>query len=437
MRTAALAFLVGVAASAWSGPALAQSADGVVREGEGSRRTQLNARERKPFDHAAWGGLTDWKNGPAPSAATTTGRPVLIVTWTDYIPVSKRALALAVRLAGERAGDGLIVVCAHGKDEWASAQKPEAPKGGTLLLAHDSGGAFRSAILSDNDPDFYVIDRAGQLRFADIVTDSVESAVATVCAETREQAAGLNQRLAHEARVRDTEVKRAEALRAGVDLRSLPEVPFEKPGDGAYESAKWPKLPEDPQQQFQAQGPDDKPQPQKITIPDTGWYPAKPNLEGRVVFMYFWHPDAPQSFRSVNSLDFLQKQQGRDIVVVGVIAPLFDRTNSGTESRLEMDPEKLQKKLEDSARTRKLDHPILLDPQGTLFQATKTYYQSFQQAIPLPWIAIVSTDSYMRWWGPAAMPGATGAFDRVLAVDPGVQARRKAEEEYIKARQGR
>jgi hypothetical protein len=419
-----------------SGTALGQAGDGIVREGESTRRVQLNQRELKPFDHSAWLGLSDWKNGGAMSASAAAGKPVLIVTWTDYIPSSKRGLNLAQSLAEKHAGDGLIVVCAHGKDEWASARKPESPKGGTLLLALDAAGAFRSAIMSDNDPDFYVIDRAGQLRYADIATESVEEAVSRVCKETREEAAGVNDRLAADAAAKAVEIRKAEALRSGVDLTSLPELPFEQPTESAYADAKWPKLPEDPQQPFQAQNPGDKPQPVKITIPDTGWVPAKPNLAGRVVLMYFWHPDAPVTFNDVTRLDFMQKQQGRDIVVVGVISPLFDRNNSG-QNKLEMDPEKLQEKLRSLARTRKLDHAMLIDPQGALFEATMTYYTSFQQAVPLPWIGIVSSDGMMRWWGGARFPGATGAFDRILAVDPGVAARRRVEDAYIKSRQGK
>lgn len=421
-----------------AGVAFADPDDGIVREGEGDRRTRLNARELKPFDAGAWASLSDWKNGEGLSAASTTGKPVLIMTWTDYIPASRKAFALAEKLAGKHAGDGLIVVCAHGPAEWASARKPAPPAGGTLLLAHDAKGEFRAKINADNDPDFYVIDRAGQLRFADIVTESVEGAVAKVCAESRDAAGGVNDRLAQEAKDRDAAIRRAEAMRSGVDLTTLPNLPFEAPPPEAYEAVKWPALPKDPQQAFQASGPDDKPQPQKITIPESGWYPEKPNLDGRVVMFYFWHPDEPLSFKDMHAFDLLQKQYGRDLVVVGVLSPLGDVNNQDpNKAKIETDPEKLQAKLDSFRKNRTIQHPLLLDVQGTLLSATRTYYPSFTQAIPVPWVAIVSTDSMMRWWGWQRFPAYQASLDKVLAVDPAVQARRKVEAEYLRAKQGR
>lgn len=410
--------------------------DGIVREGEGARRTTLNGRELKPFDQGAWKLLSDWTNGAAMSEGASAGRPVLIATWTDYIPASKRAMALAVKLAEAKAADGLIVVCVHGKDEWASATKPTPPKAGTLLVAHDAKGEFRSAVLSDADPDFYVIDRAGQLRYADIATESVEAAVDRVCKETKDEAAKLNGVIAASAKAAETELKKAEALRSGVDLTSVPELPFPAPSDGAFKGARWPDLPKDPQQQFQGQNGEEKPTAQKATLPDTGWFPSKPTTNGRVTLMYFWHPDVPLSFRDINRFDLLQKQFPRDLVVVGVVSPL-QGTDSASGKASDMDPEKLQKKLQDFRSTRPLGHSILVDPQGALFTVSKTYYPSFQQGVPAPWVAIVSSDGMMRWWGWMGFPAYQAALDRCLQEDPGVQARRKVEDEYIKSRQGK
>lgn len=428
---AALLALAGASLPAW-----AQPADGIIREGEGQHRKALDARELKPFDESAWAKLSDWKNGGSAGPGAFAGRPVLIMTWTDYIPASKRAFATAKRLAETYAADGLAVVCAHGKDEWAAAQKPEAPKGATLLIAHDAKGEFRDAILADNDPDFFVIDRAGQLRFADIATESVEAAVEKVCKESKDVAAGINAALAAAARQREAEIKKAEALRSGVDLTNLPELPFETPGPDAYKNASWPAIPKDPQQGYQSQNPDDKPTAQKATIPETGWFPSKPATNGRVILMYFWHPDVPLSFVDIEKFDLIQRQKGRDVVVVGVLSPLGDANNTyGNQPKIETDPEKLQKKLQDFRRDRKLGHSILLDLNGGLFTTSKTYYQSFQQAVPAPWVAIVSSDGMMRWWGWMGFPAYEAALDKVLLNDPGVQARRRVEDEYIKSKQ--
>ena len=130
-------------------------------------------------------------------------------------------------------------------------------------------------------------------------------------------------------------------------------------------------------------------------------------------------------------------RSGRDVVVVGVLSPLGDANQGYGQPTIELDPEKLQSKIKDFQRARPQRHPILVDLQGGLFTTSKTYYQSFQQGVPAPWVAIVSSDGMMRWWGWMRSSGYEAALDRVLTVDPGVKARRAAEQAYIRSHQGK
>ncbi|GJQ28645.1 MAG: hypothetical protein HBSAPP03_05290 [Phycisphaerae bacterium] len=418
-------------------PAFAQSGDGIIREGEGQRRKQLDARELKPFDFSTFAKLSDWKNGSALSAGDAAGKPILILTWTDYVPQSKRALALAKRMSERHGPNGLIVVAAHSAEEWTALGKIEQPKDAVFLVAHDKDGEFRKAIASDSDPDFYVIDRAGQLRFADIVTESVEAACEKVVSEATEAAAGENDRLKGLAEAAAIELRRTEALRQGVDLTSMPEVSFEEPSMEVYKAAKWPKPPED-QNARQQVAPGETYDPfadlPKFTIPDTAWFPMKPQGKGRITVCYFWHPDSRFTLSQIDPFEMLQRQLGRDAYVVGILSPLGD--NSG-QSTLNMKPEFIAESFRKFVTQKGLRHTFAADPDGSLFEMTKKSYQNLSSGFPIPWGFIVSSDGTMHWWGHLNSAAGRAALDKILAVDPGVIARRKAEDEHIRSRTGK
>jgi hypothetical protein len=414
------------------GLALARADDAaVLREGEGPRRLALNAMERKPFDTSAWKELSEWQNGSALSATSTDGRVVLIVTWTDYLPAGKRTVALAKSLAEKHAKDGLIVVMVHSAQEWAGATKPKANADAQLLVAHDATGKFRETLKSDSDPDFYFIDRAGQLRFADVATDSVESATALLLAEKSSEAASLNERLANEAKRRDLESRRAESINQNADLTVFPVLSFPQPSAEAYEKADWPKLPKD-QQKLKA-NPKATLAVKDVELPKEGWMPSMPELKGKVVVAYLWHP---AEFRTYHQMmpqaDLFQRQYRRDVVVVGLVSSVETKVG-GDLTDDEKDPDKIKKRVEDILKTRKFEHFIANDIPNNMY--TKITEKT---EIPLPCMIIISTDNKARWF-----PHEDGqtTFDaallQVLAVDPAVQARRKAEDAWLKEQGGK
>src|SRR4030095_5940001 len=59
----------------------------------------------------------------------------------------------------------------------------------TFAYGVDAQNEFRKALLSTQDPDFYIVDRAGNLRYADVETASVEGAVNFLVDETADTAA--------------------------------------------------------------------------------------------------------------------------------------------------------------------------------------------------------------------------------------------------------
>ena len=58
--------------------------------------------------------------------------------------------------------------------------------------------------------------------------------------------------------------------------------------------------------------------------------------------------------------------------------------------------------------------------------------QEYTQGLPLSFGAIISTDGMVRWYGQTEGPAFEAMLDRILKVDPAVQARRKVEAEYIR-----
>lgn len=404
--------------------ASAQTADGVLREGEGTRRTQLNAMELRPFPAGAWSALTEWKDAKTLSAGDTSGKPVLILTWSSWHPTGARALAAARKAAGQYAKEGLIVVVAHHPEGFADAAADiKKPAEGQLYFALDAKGDFRRLLLSDQDPDFFVIDRAGQLRFGDVVTESVDRALQIVCGETREQAAGLNKQIADSRAAAERENLKSSGIRDSVTAANIPEQPFAEPSEAEYAAVRWPKAPKDPNasSNMPEQG------PRKLAFPDgMQFYPERRELKGRGLVVYFWSPNVRASFDGVTDrMDRLQAAGGRDLVVVGVITPINEtNTNFNNQPPKELDWNK-------AIRGRNLQHVMLPDPSGAVM--AQVLGQPGMQ-VPIPYGAVMSSDGTVRYSGSVNAPAFQAAVDAVLRDDPGVKARRDAEEAYLKSK---
>jgi hypothetical protein len=427
VSAALLAFMAGFAQAQTPtvGP-LATAERAVSREGEGSRRTSLDSKERKPFDSALWAKLSDWQNGKALTNVDTQGKVVLIATWTDYLPTGKRAVQIAKSMADKYKGD-VTVVLVHADQDWANATKPKAGEGATLLVAHDATGQFRKTLDIDQDPDFYVIDRAGQLRFADITNEAVEPALAMLVAEKTEDATSLTQRLADEASGIDKNARRSAAINSQASLVNIPELPFAKPSEDDYKNAKWPKRPLD--ESKLDKDPNAELPTKVIPLPDKGWIPNLPPRDGRATLMYILTPHAYYSYHEMMPLmDRIQRQYGRDVVCVGVMCT-FERFGSRQATDEEKDPAKLMQRFEEITKARDLEHfmvPSLDTNPYRVINETAT-------VTPLPSYLILSSDGTCRWWvHERSQVNWEAALKQVLEVDPGIKARRAVEEEWLK-----
>lgn len=411
----------------------------VVREGTGPRRDALNRMELTPFDGGLWSKLAAWSGDPV-DASRTNGQVVLICTWSSwYLPSIRQGLAVAERLHEKFAGQGLVVVGVHHPEGWAGARAAADGAGVKFAYAHDASGAVREALKVDQDPDFYVIDRAGHLRYADIATGSVEVAVAELIAESRDMASDLP-RLIKE---REDEARRlalaSEPIRANFELDRLPPVPpgYVQPDPEAYTAAKWPTF--QAPEAGRAVGLVDqngKPVAPPLNFQPTQWFPAEPPVAGRVIVIYLWHPEIRESYRVFGEMDALQRSHPRDLAVIGALTPLRNlRGNQSFNEVNEETTETLGAKLAQFMRARNFEHAVAADFGATAFLSMPQNTGGGGGGEGLhPRVIVASSDGSIRFIGWYERHTLRTWLDAILAADPGVAARRRADRVFIENR---
>jgi thiol-disulfide isomerase/thioredoxin len=411
------------------------------REGTGERRAVLDAMELKPFDASLWKQLSDWTNGDAIDADAMQGKVIVIYTWTSYLPTSLRPISTLTRLEKQYGKDGLVVVGVHPDTAWSDAATQLKRRRGSFRIARDTTGAFRKGLHVDQDPDFYLIDRAGQVRFADLDTSALTRAVELLVGETTEQARTLNDRLDAERRDADEAFGRTRNIRQEVQLSDIPELPFPEPPAELYAAIKWTRIVTEDEARTSRNRP--PPAPGSRPAFEAGaFYPSQPNFKGRITVAYFFNPKVYQSFQTYQEeANRLQKALGRDAVVLGVMTPKVDPNNRSNRNREPIDPVKWASDFETFAKTRDPKHTLVSDLGGTFVAALTANQRGNRDngvfaAGNSPYVAIVSSDGVIRWHGPVSSRWFKFMLDEVLRLDPGVSARRAVEEMYRRTNRG-
>jgi hypothetical protein len=409
----------------------------ITRRGEGSRRLEMTKLELKPFAADAFGKLTDWTNGSALANADFKGKVVLVVTYSSWFKPAAKVVETARSLAETYAKKDLIVVAVHDKDGWAEAEKTKSPDGAKFLLAHDAKNEFRKGLSAGQDPEIYLIDRAGQLRYAGISSDVMETAVKKLTDEKAADAAKINDMIAAERARLEAEARRTTGAADVIDMTRIPDLGFNQPSDSAYEAAKWPLPPMSEQEEKDYRKDGKLPATRTVSLPTEGWIGKVPNLRGRITVVIFFHPDAIGT-RFNTLVDSLSQEQARtrDVVyTMAVINPSILAQNSGnsnSEKKYETDPEKVAARLENYRKERKVEFPFFLDMDNLFFDSAKPEHQT---EWPTGAMAVISTDGVMRWFGEIAAYQSVGlkSLNTCILVDPAVIARREAEAKWLAA----
>lgn len=465
--------IVSMMAAALCAPCMAQQPasvkrDDILREGGAERRAILDAMELKPFDRSLLTGLKDWSLGGPVGPDDIAGKVVLLYTWTNYLDASvgpMRALSRLVETHGPR---GLVVIGVHADEAYAAAADVAQRRRANFPIARDAGGELRRALRVDSDPDFYLIDRAGQLRMADVDNAAIGAAVELLINETSDAASSILSR-EDQARSRAAqEAGRLSVIRSQVSLDDLPAIPFRRPGPEAYRN---PGAPGWPTLRFQRQNqnfggsntqPDDGPPPPppeiQIGLPSNEtWHGQRPaDLEGKVR-MFLVIAATEESFGGdfapfYKFFEDFQRRHQRDLAMVAVaVVPgqIIERGRAVAYNPGPVARGQIKQRLAAFAAERNLMYPIVDGVDDDAFfealqasdvGSSRNFGGSQESGAELPFIALVSTDGLLRWRGSIRVgsPSVTldldragAALTRMLQVDPGVRARQEAERRFL------
>jgi thiol-disulfide isomerase/thioredoxin len=407
---------------AMAGVAMGQThAPEIARAGLGEHRKAMDALELKPAPADWLASLSEFAGGPAQTAESLKGKVVVVATWTAWHPPSVQALTRASRLAETLGGKGLVVIAAHRAERYETATKLATERGLKVLVAKDSG-ALRTSLGADSDPNFYVIDRAGNVRFADVAGDALEAAVNLLLAETPESAAkvpGLVQAAGAAAPAAAVTTRTvAEIDQAG----RRPTVQFARPNEAAYAAAPWPEHNKDGGNSSISDlglGGDNKqgkPFEAFDTLLTAGlWLTPRPESNaGRLTLVYFWTPEEFPGYRFTPQVEEMQRNNLNDLVVVAVTGPEVG-SSAGSSNNKPKDQKNSERWLREN-------------PSGLAFvwdQGSTRFTGAGANQVPV--VYLMSTDGVVRWQGHPLDPDFRRALDVCLSVDPGVRARRAAE----------
>jgi thiol-disulfide isomerase/thioredoxin len=284
--------------------------------------------------------------------------------------------------------------------------------------------------MSDGDPDLYFIDRAGNLRFADVASDSLESAVSTLAKETPAQAASAPGDFAAMLKDADAKARRTVTKGEGIDAGKKIKVAFAPPSPDSYDKAFWPVKNE--KEDVEKQGTDFQGQQVPFGFDAVQWLNTpdnkSPDLIGKVVIVDFWATWCVPCKRSMPLLDEMQKSFRDDLQVVGVSGFKFSGNNNSSEEAEKYPQGEGRPVVMSFLREHNTEYAHAYDTGSAIMKKLSV------KAIPM--VYVLSTDGVVRWEGNPLSDNFRNIVEGIIRVDPGVAARRKAEAAAIKAKGG-
>ncbi len=349
----------------------AQMGPGIAREGDAARQEALREIETKPFAVELFDGLDGWTLGQALDAEAIAGKVVLVGVVADD-PQSMMAFSSLARHQRKHADKGLVVLAVHPETQWDAINEKVNAGRIKVQVARDAGGAFAAGVLADNYPDFFLIDRAGQLRYADIENKSLKAAIGQLLRESVEEA-----------------IANAELQAQGIEVAIEEAKPKKKEILPAkYTRADWPQKNTGKLNAKNVQG-------KQLPVPlgNEEWLTKEKDLEGKVLVLDFWATWCGPCRRASPMLDKLQRKYEGKLEVLAI---------SGQS--------------EDEGTVRKYIGKKK-NAYSHLFDKKQSIYRKLEIRA-IPHTIIMSTDGVIRWQGNPLNPAFEKAVEQVIAQDP-------------------
>lgn len=383
--------LVSTAAMILAAGLLIGAAPNVGREGDAEQRAKLAEMEAKAFPADTLATLEGWVGGEPFTASSLGAGDVIAFAFVDVTnPAAMTTLNTLARLARTHAEKGLAVFAVHPEAGFEEIERLAGEGRIRVPVAKDTAGAFRTAMHADDTPDLYIIDRAGQLRYADIETRSLTVAVFALLKESGEEA------LANAA----AESAAVATGTEGATTRSSART-TEKPGKpkaatpADYLAAAWPAFNTGSLNASDVQG-----QALPVPLGSETWLTQQQDLAGKVIVLDFWATWCGPCISVMPRLDELQSQNPDTLLVLGVAG----QARQGYP--------------EDAAAIRsfmnkhKHSYGQLIDPQQRVYRGLKVR--------AIPHVVVLSSDGVVRWQGNPHEPTFRAAVDQIIRVDPGL-----------------
>ncbi|MEQ9207826.1 MAG: TlpA family protein disulfide reductase [Phycisphaerales bacterium] len=357
--------IITLAAIATLVPTLAIAPE-IKRELSADRET-IDALETKPFDQAALASLTDWTHPGTLSDSNTQGKVVIIAMISAGEPSSYMTLSKLTRMQRDNE-DEVVIAAIHPDTGWDQIKEKIDAGRITVPIARDEGAVFASAMHTDDYPDIYVIDRAGNLRFADLEGRSLKDAVKLLTSETPESA-----------------VANAALQAQGIAPEAAATASSISPD--AYDKAPWPEHNAGRVTANNYQG-------QTLPVPmgNEEWVYGERDLSGKVLVLDFWATWCGPCIRAAPMLRDLQDSYDGKLEIVGI---------GGTEEK---------EKFVRYVMKKKGNYAQMFDKDNTLYRAMGVN--------AIPHVLVLSTDGVIRWQGNPLSSEFKQVVAMTIAADP-------------------